>query len=707
MVKNKNKKRIKNTSKILNKKHLLTQNQWFKLIILAVSFILFYNCAFNYFSLDDNYINIKNKQTVKGLAGIPEILTTPYSENGGMSYGYRPIVRISYALEYQFTRHSKYNPYISHIINILLYMIGLLLMYNVLRRLLRDYSPWFPFLTVIIFLAHPLHTEVVASLKNRDIILVFIFSFLAIREFIRWADFNKSKHLYLGLLYFAFSLLSKETAIVQLAVFPLVLYFFTDLPLKKLGRFSLFAFIIAILAGLGPFLFLPEFHRSIRFLENPLEAQPNFFIHLSTAFYILGWYIILLLKPYPMSFYYGYNTIPMVSWTNIWVWISLLFYLAIVIIAIKKLPKKHLISFIILYFIITISPYSNIVKPVPGIVADRFMFFPSLSFAMAIVYLLFVIFRLNIKLTNKKLPVKKLVFINLLIVLILLPYGKIVHYRNHVWRTKYSLYREDINHLRNSVKANDLFATECVNLVNRELAKPVNPYKFVKSFLDTAVAHYQLAVKLDPSHYSSWNNMGAIYSKIHGNQALIRYRSYASRGDMKHAKEEQKNARNYFNKALKYFHRAISIKPDYSSAYYNIAYAWELQNVFDSAVKYYKIVLNFDTTDVQVRSRLANAYFRGNHYDSARYQNMIITKINPKSDFPYINMGNYYYMFGDTINAVKEYEKAIEVGTDKPVANLLAKYYRKQGNERLANYFEKKAYEAEKMRKAKQENDAK
>ncbi len=703
----KSKKEKKRDLPSLRKKISISQDNWFRIIIVAIAFLFYYNSMFNNFSLDDHYINIKNEYVAKGISGIPGILTSFYSQEGGMAYGYRPLVRISFALEYQFTRDWEYNPYFSHLINIILYIIGLLLLYNLLRRLLRNYSPWFTFLSVIVFLAHPLHTEVVDSLKNRDIILVFIFSTLAIGQFVKWADFNKNKHLYLGLLYFAFALLSKETAIAQLAVFPLVLYFFTDMPLKKIGRFGVVAFVVAIAAAVGPFLFLHGFNREMRFFENPLIAEPNYFIHISTALYIVGWYLILLLKPYPMSFYYGYNTIPVVNWANPWVWLSLMFYLFIIYVAIKKLPQKHLISFIVLYFIITISPFANVVKPVPGIVADRFMFFPSLSFAMALVYLLFVIFKIDIRKTENKVPFKKLAYANLLVLLLLLPYFKITHYRNHVWRTQYSLFREDINHLRNSVKANELFATECVKLVNRELSKPVNPYKFVKNLLDTAVAHYQLVVKLDSTIYSSWSNMGAIYSKIHANQALIRYRSYSRRGEKEKAKKEIENSKKYFDIARTYFKKSISINPDYDKAYYNMAYAWELQGVYDSAIKYYKKVLEFDTTNVQVRSRLANAYFRNNNFDSAKYQNVLITKIDPESDFPYINMGNYYYMFGDTLRAFRQYDKAIKMGTDKPVAKIFIDYYRKKGDERMVKYYEKKLKEAQEKRKTNMKYNAK
>lgn len=230
----------------------------FKIILVALTFTLYYNTIFNHFSMDDYHVNIDNPQTAKGLAGIPEIFSTLYAEESGMAYGYRPMVRATFALEYQFTAGLDSHPYISHFISVLLYILAVLLLYKVLRRLLTGYNPWFPFLVALLFMAHPTHTEAVASLKNRDIILNFIFSFVAIWQFLRWVDTDKAKHLIMGLLCFVFALLSKETAVAQLAVFPLVLYFFTDIRLKKLGILVLMSVAILVLGYIGHGLFLPD-----------------------------------------------------------------------------------------------------------------------------------------------------------------------------------------------------------------------------------------------------------------------------------------------------------------------------------------------------------------------------------------------------------------------------------------------------------------
>ncbi|MCF6171474.1 MAG: tetratricopeptide repeat protein [Bacteroidales bacterium] len=666
----------------------------FKVILVAITFVLYYNTIFNFFALDDYYINYHNPQIVKGIAGIPEIVTSLYADESGQTFGYRVLVRISFAIENQFTANWKYNPYFSHLINVLLYIGGLLLLYKVLRRLFGNYSVWFPFLAMVLFLSHPTHTEVVASLKNRDTLLNFIFSFLAIWQFIKWADTDKKKYVVFGMVYFFLALLSKETAIAQLAVFPLVLYFFTDISPKRLLRFSLVALTITIVALVGPWLFLPEFSREIRFFENPLVAEPNFMVRLSTSFYILGWYLKMLAYPYPLGYFYGYNMIPVVNWANIWVLLSFAAYIGMAVLAFLGLKKKTVLSFIILYYFITISMYANIVYPVPGIVGDRFMFFPSLAFSLALVFVFFKLFKVDV--SNRKIPRGRLVGIVALTLLLLLPYGQYTRYRNYEWRTQLTLFHADRIHLFNSVKANELYGSELMQKVNVELAKPVNPFHFIVSMVDSAVMHYERAVELDSSHYGTWNNVGSVYAKIYANQALIRERSYRKKNELEKAEKEKKLAEEYFAKAENAFKMAIHFKPDYGSAYFNRGFALELQEKYDSAIYNYRKSVEIDGPYAKTLSRIANAYYKNGQLDLALAENKKIIRQFPESDLPYVNLGNYYYMMGETEQAIRLYEKAIEKGTNPAVGKLLSEYFSKQGNNAKAAYYLQKSKEATK-----------
>ena len=671
----------------------------FKLLLIVITFAFYYNTVFNYFSLDDHYINTANPQNVKGIAGIPEIFSTLYADESGMTYGYRPMVRASFALEYQFTADLDSNPYISHFINILLYIIAVLLLFKVLRRLLRGYNLWFPFLIALLFMAHPTHTEVVASLKNRDILLNFIFSFIAIWQFLRWADTDKIKHVIFGMGSFIFALLSKETAIAQLAVFPLVLYFFTNIRLKKLGVFALISLSIVLLVFMSGKLLLPNTIRYLRFFENPLITTDNFMLHISTGFYILGFYLKLLFIPFPLLYYYGYNMIPVVGWGNPWVLISFAAYIAMLVFAIVKLKGKSILSFTILYFFVNIAMYANIVAPVPGIVADRFVFFATISFAIFIVWLLFKVFGIPLQKSEKNNA--RIIWVSFLILLIIVPFGYYVRVRNAQWKTQYSLFSSDMPKLWNSVKANTLYAHELMKKANHELAKPVNPYKFIIGMIVNAEKHYKQALSLDSSHFSSWNNLGIIYSKIHGNQANLRVQSHLKFNKPEKAEEERINAENYFNSAIGYFRNAIHFNPEFGSAYFNLGNAYDLQNKHDSSIVYFQKAAEVDGGELVSMSRLANAYYLNNQPDKAIRQNEKIISKYPDSDMPYINLGNYAYREKDSISALIYYKKAFELGTNPEVGKLVSRYYASIGDKKNTDYYLRKSYEAEQLNKKK------
>jgi tetratricopeptide (TPR) repeat protein len=661
----------------------------FKWVLVALTVVLYYNTIFNYFSLDDNYINTSNEQNVQGLKALPEIFTTLYSDDGTQAYGYRALTRATFALEYQFTADSAYNPYVSHAINLILYALLALLLFKVLNRLFRGYNPWFAFLVAVIFIAHPTHTEVVASIKNRDVLLHFLFSFLAIWQFIRWADVNKTGHLILGLFYYLLALLSKETAIVQLAIFPLVLYFFTDIKKSKLILFVGVSVGLMLLFFGARMMFLPSTNRVYALMENPLVFEDSFVRRIATGFYGLGFYLKLLVFPFPLLYYYGYNMIPVVGFGNVWVILSAIAYVGMFVVALMKIKEKKLISFVILFYLIHMSMYANFVKPVPGIVGDRFVFFSSLSFAMALVWLLFVIFKVG--LSQKVVAASKLVGIVGIVVLITLPYGYYVHYRNKQWKTSYTLFKADMERLDNSVKANNLYATEVVSQVNAELAKPVNPYKFVVNLLNKAEKHYAKAIELDSSHVASINSMGVINSRIHGNQALIRYRAYLKQDRIEDAENALKESVRYFDKARQYFREALKYDSANGSSFYNIGYTYELQQQWDSVVFYYHKEIEADGPAAVSLSRLSNAEYKAGNIAGAVHENEQIKTLFPESHLPYINLGNYAFMAQDTINMLINFEQAVKLGGGSAVSNFLASYFNSVGDREKAAYYQKLA----------------
>jgi tetratricopeptide (TPR) repeat protein len=634
-------------------------------ILAVVTVSLNINTVKNFYNLDDFHIANYNPDFEQGLKAIPKIFVTQYSSSDDKSYGYRPLIRTSFAIEYQF--FGK-NPHVSHLINVVFYLIIILLMFKILTRLLRNYHYLFPFLVTLLFAAHPIHTEVVASLKNRDELFMLLFGFLALDQSIKYADTRKSRHIYWALAMFFLSGISKPTAAAFFFMIPLSLYFFTDLEVKKVVRLTGLVAVIALLAALGPFLYLPPQDRTLAMLENPLSVEGGFIDHIAYAGYSLYYYLKLLIFPHPLRYYYGYNMFPGISLGNIWVILAILVHIALFIFAIYKLKQKNILSYIILVYLTSIVLFTNLFKPAPGIIAERFLLVPSIAFCFALAYGIYRMFLHDPE--NKNPSSLKLFGILTVIFLIFLPYGTKTLIRNRQWQTEYTLYKADMPYLYDSFKGNDLYANEIMKTVNRELAKPVNVTKFLDPQVKEAIGHWERAIEILPEVSSPYRNLGIVYSRVYKN----------------------------YDTAIYYFNETLKREPDDPMTYFNLGMTYEGKKEYARAVEYLKKSLELDTTSINTRSRMANIYYGMGEFKEAIRLNQEIMRIAPAEPLPYVNIGNYYIFQKDTAAGMKYYEKAVELNAPPDAAQFLSKYYRMKGNSEKADFYFRKAEEMRKKR---------
>lgn len=202
-------------------------NRYFaELIIFLFTVIIYCNSLGNKYNLDDELVTNNHRLTSKGISAIPEIFTSPYyADNMGYAYEYRPIVLVSFAIEHSIFGDS---PGVSHFFNLLFYLLCCVTLYKTLLLIFKDKSKHIILAITLIFAAHPAHTEVVASIKNRDEILGFIFSLLALNTAFRGvANHNKLYFLLSGFCFFL-ALISKVTFIPFFVIIPLAIILFTD-----------------------------------------------------------------------------------------------------------------------------------------------------------------------------------------------------------------------------------------------------------------------------------------------------------------------------------------------------------------------------------------------------------------------------------------------------------------------------------------------
>jgi tetratricopeptide (TPR) repeat protein len=632
-------------------------NRYFVLSFFVFAFLLYGNTIFNKYAVDDNLVT--NNEVVKqGFKSIPEIFSTRYftqqSNVGSASTAdYRPIVKATFAIEFQLWGNK---PGRSHAINILLYWAVSVLLFFILKRLLHNYNILFPFLITLMFMAHPLHTEVVASLKNRDELLAFICGLGSLWYFLEYADKNKFYYILIAGLVFFVGYLCKSSILPFLFLIPLVLHFFTAMPVKKMVVITLAILAVALVAQLAPRLFLPPLQRTNYFIENPLYFEKSIWIRLGTGLVTLLFYLKALIYPYPLLYYYGYNMIPVTNLANIWAVISLIVYAGLFGYAVMKFREKHFISFAILWYLVAIAMYSNVVFPVVGIVGERFVFNASFGFCLAIIYFIFRIFKTDPKSLTIELDARLKILA--VLILLLIPYSVLSVSRNRDWRNLFDLYRNDIKSLNNSSKANIDYAGYLMGTVYQDpnflQSGSVNQFKYQK-----IVTHFRRALELYPNNYLSTNDLGTVYLFI---------------------------GRNY-DSAVYFLRKAIALDSTLQPAWVNLGMAYRDQKQYQKAIECYEHILRVNPNQIKATFALANVYNDMGDFDRAVRMNEEVMKAYPNLEMPYVNIGNYYMLKKDTATAVSYWEKSAAINPSFEICVQLNTLYLKKGDNQKADYY--------------------
>jgi hypothetical protein len=229
-----------NKSIAISDKLLFYKNlHWF---FAALAFVLYFQTINFSYNFDDELVTINHPKTSKGLAGIKEIFTKPYYEDdAGFAYEYRPITLLSFAIEKEFLGE---NAKTSHLINLIIYSLTCLVLFKLLNSIFKSQNPLFPILITILFVVYPLHTEVVASIKNRDELLSLFWGLLAFHFFLKETS---TKNILIGVFFFLLAMLSKQSIITLAILIPLSQIFFRNSRLKHVLICSLLLWLVVFL----------------------------------------------------------------------------------------------------------------------------------------------------------------------------------------------------------------------------------------------------------------------------------------------------------------------------------------------------------------------------------------------------------------------------------------------------------------------------
>ncbi len=194
----------------------------------------------------------KHLLTSKGIKAIPDIFTSYYYEDGmGYKYEYRPVTLSSFAIEHQFFGEK---PVVSHFVNLLLYFFCCWAFVLVLKQLFTGMNELFVIVPGLIFAVHPLHTEVVASIKNRDEILSLLFALFAFYQSVLFCNKGGVGRVLLIAVFLVLGLLSKSSSASYMIIIPLATVLVPTVDIKKTV-----GVVAAVSAGLLVFLILKDY----------------------------------------------------------------------------------------------------------------------------------------------------------------------------------------------------------------------------------------------------------------------------------------------------------------------------------------------------------------------------------------------------------------------------------------------------------------
>jgi protein O-mannosyl-transferase len=594
---------------------------WLGLLAAALGVILYLNTTGHQFVLDDWGAIKENVFTKKGVAGWPEIWTTEYRAGSWNSPGtlYRPFILSMFAVEWKLWPD---NPFPFHLINVLLYGLTGWVLFVTWRRILSQHSPLLAGMVALLFIAHPIHTEVVANIKSRDEIVSLLACTSMLWFVWNYLDRNKFMSLVAALLCYCVALFSKESSVTWLAVIPLTIWFFRDETLSRNLKTAAW-FVLPFLLFMGArhnALSKQKGKEIFSVLDNFMAAEPQYSMkQLAGAFTMCWQYLVTLFFPAQLVSDRGFPQFDLNHLPAGQAFLGLAILVGAGIWALMRLRQKHVLAFAVLYFLATFSIFSNVFIQIGTSYGERLMYGPSFGIVFGLAWLVYWLYqRGTISQTMLWVIVGGIVAL----------YSIRTFTRNPNWHTSYALYQSDFSKSPRCAKLNYHLGIEQA----KEALDSTENFVVRPEWLDTCIASYNRALSLYPDYHDCYSSRGLAY---------FRQKKYDE-------------AFNDYQKALKY-------RPDDSKVLSNTGFIYFLRNDLATAEEVYKKAIAIDPRFVDARRNLGAVYAMTKRFPQAIEQFEEGLKYEPRSAILWFYIGSAYRDMGQLDKAQPYLQKAKEL----------------------------------------------
>jgi len=609
-------------------------------LVTAVAFGVYANSLKGEFIWDDIHL-IKDNTYVKNWGNLLDNLTNDFflvsQEEGKIGY-YRPVITLSYMIDYSLWR---LRPYGYHLTNIIFHSANCLIIYFTVCTLFG--SLFIASLTALIFAAHPIHTESVAWISGRTDLIASLFFFLSL--FLYGYSFKKERVIpyLLSFLAFCFALLSKEMTITL----PIILiaydyYFIVQQNLSGLKKRV--AYWIPFWCFIGIYLIW-------RFLVirvgtgNPHVSSLGSIPVVLTFGKAIIYYIRKLIVPFNLN---SYVMISLGSFFNLKTWSGFILIALLIWVALRLRKEYRTASFCIVFFLLTMLPLTNVLPisapfDIDFPMAERFLYIPSFGFCLLIGLLGGQL------LTMVPTPVKVTGLCLLFLVFIPYSYGTVTRNRDWWDETKFYLKMTEASPtsfvLRNNlgVKYNEMGEYDKA-IESCRTALKYQP-RYVEAYNNIAVAYYHKGL-YDQAIRECGNalRVSTTYEKVYNNLGVIYY------------------TMKQYDKAIKQYETAIRLKPKLSDPYYNMGNLYYELRKYDLAIWYFKKALELDPDGADAHNNLANVYITLGRYKDAVEEAKEALRIQPDFAEAHNNLGSAYNNLKiNPEEAIREFREALRL----------------------------------------------
>lgn len=631
--------RITTHSAIHPPHHILSmKNKFYLLAIVILCSIAYLNSLNNQFLCDDKDLIVDNP-FIKSTSNVFKSFGRGFYMSIVVPKGqgfYRPIITISYIIDYAIW---KLNPTGYHITNIIFHTLCSLSVFGLAFLLYGNKK--IAFLSSVVFAIHPIHTESVTWVSGRtDVISLFLY-IMALIYYIKSVLSEGRKtgivNYVFSVLFLVIALLSKEIAVTFIGI--VIIY---ELCFGKLFKTEKIVKHIIYLGLTAGFIIVRSKIVGILTL-NVKTREESLYLAILTSFKIFCKYLWTMLFPYNLSFYFSYPLA--ISLFEPEVFFSVIVCFIYIVILYKVYKKKRVYAFPLLWILITFAPVSNVI-PINQVYAERFSYFISVGFSMIFAIVSISVLNTLDNRTEHRQLLKTVFFIFNGFLLVF--YGFRTVARNVDWSDGITFWAKLINQ--------HPYCSEAHNNLANHLLQDKKDYR-------NAITEYKKALVCDPKNYKVYYNLG---------------NAYLLTGD--------------YESAIKEYKRSLTVYKNVSVIYRNLARAYARLGRMKEALEANMQAELLDICNTETFINKGNRYAMRGEYDLALKEYRKALSQNPKNIKIYINSANVYKRKGLLDLALKNYLIALDIDPYNPfVLYNLALFYSQHGNKNIAMEYLDKA----------------